>query len=77
VDSVWFLNPGSAGQFDDGEPRASYAILEIRCGAIHVDHHRVEYELEPLSTAVHDKDVPDIFAQIVLPGSDPRPGQSG
>jgi predicted phosphodiesterase len=77
VDSVWFLNPGSVGQIGDGEPRASYAILEIRAGEIHVDHHQVSYELEPLAAAVREKDVPDAVAQIVLPGRDPQAGQNG
>ena len=77
VDSVWFLNPGSVGQIDDGQPRASYAILEIRSGEICVDHHRVEYELEPVTAALREKDVPDVFAQIVLPGRDRQAGQNG
>jgi diadenosine tetraphosphatase ApaH/serine/threonine PP2A family protein phosphatase len=77
VDLVWFLNPGSVGHIDDGQPRASYAILEIRSGAIHVDHHLVEYELEPVAAAVHEKGVPDVVAQIVLPGRDRQAGQNG
>ena len=77
VDSVWFLNPGSVGQIDDGEPRASYAILQIRAGEIYVDHHQVEYELEPVAAAVREKNVPDVFAQIVLPGRDAGAGQNG
>jgi len=77
VDSVWFLNPGSVGQIDDGEPRASYAILQIRAGEIYVDHHQVEYELEPVAAAVREKNVPDVFAQIVLPGRGAGAGQNG
>ncbi len=29
VDGVWFINPGGTGRQDDGDPRASYAILQI------------------------------------------------
>jgi putative phosphoesterase len=66
VDAVWFLNPGSVGQIDRGEPKASYATLKIDPETILVDHHRVEYDLEPLVAAMNDKGYPDIFPQIVL-----------
>jgi putative phosphoesterase len=62
VDEVWFFNPGSVGQTDGREPRASYAILEIREKAIHADHYQVEYDLEPLVTAMREKGFPDILA---------------
>ncbi len=71
VDEVWFINPGSVGQIDEGETRASYATLEIGPEAIHVDHHRVEYDLEPLVAAMREKVFPDILAQIVLPRREP------
>lgn len=44
VDSVLVANPGSCGQPRDGDPRASYAILDIESNTFTV--HRVEYDVE-------------------------------
>ncbi len=40
------LNPGSVGQPRDGDPRASYAIVEIEEGKISPHIHRVKYDIE-------------------------------
>jgi hypothetical protein len=72
VDGVWFLNPGSVGQIDEGEAKASYATLEIRPEAIHVDPHRVEYDLEPLIAVMREKSFPDILATTRGIGSSER-----
>ena len=40
------LNPGSIGQPRDGDPRASYAIVEIAEGKINPHIHRVKYDIE-------------------------------
>lgn len=40
------LNPGSVGQPRDGDPRASYAIVEIDEGKIKPQIHRVEYDIK-------------------------------
>lgn len=43
----WLVNVGSCGQPRDGDPRASYAIIEV--GAkVHCDVHRVSYDRAPL-----------------------------
>ncbi len=40
------LNPGSVGQPRDGDPRASYAIVEIAEGKIKSHIHRVKYDIK-------------------------------
>jgi putative phosphoesterase len=40
------LNPGSVGQPRDGDPRASYAIVEITEGRIKPHIHRVKYGID-------------------------------
>jgi diadenosine tetraphosphatase ApaH/serine/threonine PP2A family protein phosphatase len=40
----WFINPGSVGQPRDGDPRASYALLDDE--SMIVRFHRVEYPVE-------------------------------
>ena len=68
VDGVWFINPGSIGRPDDGDPRASYAILEIKPEQVHVEHHRLEYDVERTAAAIHEHKLPESFAQMFLRG---------
>jgi len=50
------LNPGSVGQPRDGDPRASYAILEPEAGRI--TWHRVAYDLEAVQAAMRAVGLP-------------------
>jgi len=65
---TWFVNPGSVGRPDDGDPRASYAILEISQGVPRVDHYRVGYDAERAAAEVRESGLPEAFAQMVLEG---------
>ena len=44
VEGRYIINPGSAGQPRDGDPRASYAIYDSGTSAIQL--HRVEYDIK-------------------------------
>jgi putative phosphoesterase len=68
VDGVWFINPGSVGRPDDGDPRASYAVLEIASDSIDVHHYRVEYDTEQAANAIRERELPEAFAEMVLQG---------
>jgi putative phosphoesterase len=68
VDGVWFINPGSVGRPDDGDPRACYAVLEITSASVDVRHHRVEYDLERAANAIREQELPEAFAEMVLQG---------
>ena len=68
VDGVWFINTGSVGRPDDGDPRACYAILQIEAEQIQVHHHRVEYDVERAVAAIRKHDLPEAFAQMTLQG---------
>jgi putative phosphoesterase len=68
VDGVWFINTGSVGRPDDGDPRAGYAILEIDSKRIQVRHHRIEYDVERAVAAIHEHKLPEVFAQMTLQG---------
>jgi predicted phosphodiesterase len=68
VDGVWFINPGSVGRPDDGDPRASYAVLEIAPDSIDVHHYRVEYDTERAASAIRKRELPEAFAEMVLQG---------
>jgi len=68
VDSVWFINTGSVGRPDDGDPRACYAILQIEAQDIQVRHYRVEYDVERAVAAIREHKLPEVFAQMTLQG---------
>jgi putative phosphoesterase len=65
---VLFVNPGSVGLPYDGDPRASYALLQFGSEAVQVHHHRVDYDLEQTVAAIRDSDLPEAIAQMFLQG---------
>ncbi len=69
VDGVWFINPGGTGRQDDGDPRASYAILRIN--PLEVNHYRVAYDVEKAAAAIRENGLPEVFAQMTLQGLSP------
>lgn len=68
VDGVWFVNPGSAGLPIDGDPRASYAILEVAPEEIQVFHHRVEYDVDRLVAELERSKLPKTLARMFREG---------
>lgn len=59
VDGVRFVNTGSVGRPDDGDPRACYAILCVQPTRFQVRHYRVEYDVQRAVAAVRDHDLPE------------------
>jgi putative phosphoesterase len=53
VDSKLVINPGSIGQPRDGDPRASYAVIENR----RVEFKRVEYSVEETIRTVQESNL--------------------
>ena len=68
VDGVWFINTGSVGRPDDGDPRACYAILQIDSKEINVEHFRLEYDIDRAVAAIRGRNLPESFAQMMLQG---------
>ena len=60
------FNPGSVGQPRDGDPRASYAIIETI--EYRVELKRVEYDVKAASTAIKDRGLPKRFAERLYVG---------
>jgi diadenosine tetraphosphatase ApaH/serine/threonine PP2A family protein phosphatase len=60
------INPGSVGQPRDGDPRASYAILDTEHNT--VTHHRVTYPLEVTQDKMLDYDLPPRLAMRLAYG---------
>ena len=68
VKGVWLVNPGSAGLPSDGDPRASYAILDVGPEEILVVHHRVGYDVERLAAEFAHHKLPEVFARMFREG---------
>lgn len=66
VDDVWFINTGTVGRPDDGDPRACYAILQITDGIVSTHHHRVAYDVNQSVAAIRERGLPEAFAQMML-----------
>ncbi len=71
VNGVTFINTGSVGRPDDGDPRACYALLELGrssgCDS-QVHHHRVAYQVGRAVAAIRKQRLPDAFAQMMIQG---------
>jgi putative phosphoesterase len=71
VDDVCFINTGSVGRPDDGDPRACYTILQIGHASNRdprVRHYRVAYDVGRAITAIREHQLPEAFAQMTIQG---------
>lgn len=64
VDGVHFINPGSAGRMFDGNPQASFAVLNVSSGNIAVEHFRIPYPVEAVVEGLTKNRLPDIYATM-------------
>lgn len=63
-----FINPGSVGRPDDGNPLASYAILTIENGTVDVAFYRIPYDIMAAVRQMRQTGLPLIFADILRQG---------
>jgi putative phosphoesterase len=64
-----FVNPGSVGRPDDGDPRASYALLRFQSGtSVEVELHRVEYDVERAIEGLIRFEQPPEFVEMIRRG---------
>jgi putative phosphoesterase len=56
------LNPGSVGQPLDGDPRASYAVIQNGMAEI----RRVEYDIEATVVGIRDMELPDEVSEALI-----------
>ena len=64
INGIHFINPGSVGRMFDGDPRASYAILQINSGQCRVEHFRVTYDVEAVVRGLRENQLPDIYGEM-------------
>jgi predicted phosphodiesterase len=62
----WLINPGSVGQPRDGDPRASWALLDL--GSWQVAWHRTEYEIDAAADAIRAAGLPKHLADRLYYG---------
>jgi len=66
IDNVVFVNCGSVGRTEDGDPRACYALLTL--DPLSIVHVRVPYDIDRAIDAIRNRHLPDSFARIVSEG---------
>src|SRR5713226_2873008 len=65
AEGVTFVNPGGVGRSDDGDPRASYAVLDAQEGGVKVTHHRVTYDVRAAADALVGRGLPESFGRML------------
>ncbi len=65
---AWFVNPGSVGRPEGGDPRAVYAMLDFEGGRFGVTHYRLDYDRERTAGEVRRRELPGRFARMFREG---------
>jgi putative phosphoesterase len=65
-----FINTGSVGRPDDGNPRTAYAVLQVGENGLQVSHYRLNYNVDKAVAAIRKKGLPEAFAQMLIQGRD-------
>jgi putative phosphoesterase len=68
VNGYRYINPGSVGRPDDGDPRASYVILTVKQNDLKVQLFRLEYDVQAAADAIREKGLPEAFARMLEAG---------
>ena len=62
----WILNPGSVGQPRDGDPRASFALLDLEANTW--TWHRLEYDIDAVAHAIDAAGLPEFLGRRLYLG---------
>jgi len=62
------INPGSVGQPRDGDPRASYTLVDITEGSFEFSHKRVEYDIDETAYKMRKLRLPGSLADRLYLG---------
>lgn len=68
VEGVMFINPGSVGRSDDGDPRACYAVAQIKNRFLQVSHFRIDYDIQKAVAGIRESKLPEEFAEMFIKG---------
>ena len=64
VDGVTFVNPGSVGRPEGGDPRACYAVLTFGAGHMEAELRRTNYDVDLVVRAVRSAGLPESFGEM-------------
>lgn len=68
VDGRVLINTGSVGRPKDGDPRASYALVDVGPQGVDVAFPRVRYDVGPAAEAIADAGLPDELGTFLRTG---------
>lgn len=68
VSGIDFINPGSVGRMFDGEPTASFAILNTSEYGLEVRFYRIPYTVAEVVTQLRDRNLPEIYCEMYQTG---------
>ncbi len=68
VDGVTFVNAGSVGRQNDGDPRACYVMMDVEKGRARFEVHRVDYDIDATCRALAKGGLPEIFCEMFRQG---------
>lgn len=74
VEGIHFVNTGSVGRPEDGNPHACYARVYFADSGVVVEHVRVPYDVEATIAGVRTAGLPDDFVEFLRTGGAPAPG---
>lgn len=66
IDNRLIFNPGAVGQPRDGNPMASFAVLDT--GLKEVEFKRVEYDIDKVAREITEKGLPEFLAHRLYQG---------
>jgi len=71
ADKVVVINPGSVGRPFDGDPRASFMMMEISAEGIDVQTHRAAYDVAPVVEEMLRQDFPQVLVRALVEARSP------
>ncbi|MFP4106628.1 MAG: metallophosphoesterase family protein [Phycisphaerae bacterium] len=63
-----FINTGSIGRPEQGDPRACYTLLEYRPAAMRAMERRIEYNVQEAVEGIRSRNLPEPFAEMIRRG---------
>ncbi len=76
VDGVQFVNPGSVGRPEGGDPRACYTLLDLAAAEPAIRPRRIEYDVDRTIGAIRAADLPEEFVRMLREGKNLNQVQS-
>ncbi|TKB09045.1 metallophosphoesterase [Desulforhopalus sp. IMCC35007] len=68
IGGIHFINPGSVGRMFDGNSDVSCAIMEISSETISVQHLRIPYDVDAVTSAIAEHNLPAIYGLMYKKG---------